>query len=88
MRTSQTRLLCVHSGNVTTIWRRKGRLKQQGHLKKLYCAECGREHNHYELGEWDNPEEVLEYLREDGFDDYEPPNDSIDILFNEWVEES
>ena len=72
--TSQTRLLCAHSGEVTQIWRLRGRLKQQGHLKKLYCVHCGHEHNHYELGEWDNEEEVLEFLREEGFDGYKEEN--------------
>ena len=45
----QTQLLCPHCGMISPIWRKGGKQKEMGHLKKLYCYRCQTTHNHIEL---------------------------------------
>ena len=34
------------------VIRRKGKEREAGHLKKLYCLNCGKETNHVECRSW------------------------------------
>ncbi len=48
-----TDLICPKCGNITTIYRRKGRQKKASHLKYLYCYNCREIINHYEVKDID-----------------------------------
>ena len=41
---------CVFCGNKgLPVWRKKGKLREAGHLKKLYCLHCKQQTNHAEV---------------------------------------
>lgn len=41
---------CTQCGSKTLpIWRKKGREREPGHLKKLFCLKCGKEVNCVEI---------------------------------------
>lgn len=43
---------CTQCGNKGfPIWRRTGREREAGHLKKIYCLTCGEQTNHVECKE-------------------------------------
>ncbi len=43
---------CTQCGNKgLPVWRRAGKEREAGHLKKLFCLKCGRETNHAECKE-------------------------------------
>lgn len=45
----QSDFFCVHCGKRgIPVWRKKGKAREDGHLKKLYCIYCGKETNHAE----------------------------------------
>lgn len=59
--TQQTSLSCTKCGQVSTIWRKRSKMKKRNHLKKLFCVKCREEVNHKEL-RLDN--ELPAWLRE------------------------
>lgn len=41
---------CTQCGNKNiNVWRNKGKEREAGHLKKLYCFTCGKEVNNVEI---------------------------------------
>ena len=47
---SSSRFFCTQCGREGfTIQRKKGQLREPGHLKKLYCLHCKKENNHAEI---------------------------------------
>lgn len=48
---SEVRLVCSECGNDTTIWRRRSKLKEKGHVKHLWCARCLERTAHVEVEE-------------------------------------
>ena len=48
---TEVALKCQQCGNVTTIWRRKSRLKEPGHVKHLWCVVCQDRTAHVEVRE-------------------------------------
>lgn len=49
---SQSRFFCTKCGREgIPIFRKKGKLREPGHLKKLYCMYCKEEVNHAEVRE-------------------------------------
>ena len=66
---------CTQCGNKgLPIWRRSGREREAGHLKKLYCLTCGEETNHVEC------KENTHYQYEDFKTEYEYGNFSEEGL--------
>lgn len=52
MNTSQSRFFCTQCGKEgIPIMRKNGKLREPGHLKKLYCIYCKQEVNHAEVRE-------------------------------------
>ena len=52
MNMSQSRFFCTQCGNEgIPIMRKKGQMREPGHLKKLYCMHCKKEVNHVEIRE-------------------------------------
>ena len=50
--TSQSRFFCTQCGTEgLPIFRKKAKLREPGHLKKLYCFNCKKEVNHAEVRE-------------------------------------
>lgn len=50
---TQSRMFCVICGHESLpIWRRPGKQREPGHLKKLYCEYCKVETNHAECREF------------------------------------
>ena len=47
--TVQSKLYCsvCHKEGIP-IWRKKNKLKEKGHMKKMYCIHCQKETNHAE----------------------------------------
>lgn len=63
---SASQFYCVKCGSQgIPIYRRKGRQREPGHLKKLYCLNCGCETNHAEiklfLGDYDYETFLIEF---------------------------
>ena len=50
---------CICGSRGIPIVRRKGAEREAGHLKKLFCLNCGKETNHAECRPWSG------YTRED-----------------------
>ena len=46
---SGTDLVCLECGNISTIQRKKAKLKEVGHIKTLYCFCCMKRTRHYEV---------------------------------------
>ena len=45
-----SRMYCVRCGQEgVPIFRKAGKYREAGHLKKLYCLNCGRVWNHIEI---------------------------------------
>jgi hypothetical protein len=52
MNFSFSRFFCTECGNESMpIYRPKGKMREAGHLKKLYCLYCKKEVNHAEVRE-------------------------------------
>lgn len=52
MNISQSRFFCTKCGREgIPIIRKQGKIREAGHLKKLYCIYCGEEVNHAEVRE-------------------------------------
>jgi len=49
--TSQVELECSECGNRAFIWRRRGKLKEKGHVKHLWCMRCQERTAHVEVRE-------------------------------------
>lgn len=45
----ETSLVCLECGDIFNIQRRRSKLKQVGHIKHLYCINCGKVQPHYEI---------------------------------------
>lgn len=50
---SQTDLVCLKCGNITTIFRKISNLKPIGHIKHLWCYKCKKVTEHYEVRDID-----------------------------------
>lgn len=65
----ESEFYCTFCGNKgIPIQRAKGRGREAGHLKKLYCLTCKRETNHVEC------KEFTHYSKEDFFFEFENDN--------------
>lgn len=48
--TIMSEFYCTQCGNRgIPVHRRKGKFREAGHLKKLFCLYCGKEQNHVEI---------------------------------------
>lgn len=50
--TLDTQFYCTCCGSRGIPIPRQGRKREAGHLKKIYCLNCGCERNHVEVQEW------------------------------------
>lgn len=64
IRVQQTRLLCPKCRTYTTIFRKKNKLKKDGHYKYLYCYICKETHNFIELNKCYSEEKIDEMIKE------------------------
>ncbi len=48
----QVALECRQCGNRTYIWRKQGKLRERGHVKRLWCIECRDRTAHVELEDY------------------------------------
>ena len=61
----QSRFFCTNCGKETIpCWRKKGKEREPGHLKKLYCIHCKQEYNCVEIRE-NNKNYTLEDFKEE-----------------------
>lgn len=62
----QSRFFCTKCGNEgIPIFRKQGKIREAGHLKKLYCMYCKEEINHAEI------REIGGYTYEDFLEEFE-----------------
>lgn len=50
---AQSNFYCVRCANKVPLPRRRGQLREKGHLKSIYCIRCQEEINHLEVREFD-----------------------------------
>ena len=51
---TSSRFFCTECGKESLpIMRKKGQRREAGHLKKLYCVNCKKENNHFEVRDID-----------------------------------
>ena len=61
---------CTKCGNKgIPIWRKKGAKREAGHLKKLFCLNCGEEKNCVECNEYYTYEDFLFEFENNNFDE-------------------
>lgn len=61
----RSRFFCTECGNQgIPIIRKNCKLREKGHLKKLYCIHCKKDTNHVEIKEDDHSYEYEDFLLE------------------------
>lgn len=48
-RTAETYLTCPECGNVTTIHRKRSRMREKNHIKHMWCFRCKEVTGHIEV---------------------------------------
>lgn len=55
---------CTQCGNMVTVSRPMAKQREKGHLKRIYCVNCKKEINHYEVRAFDSDFSYAEFMEE------------------------